>query len=299
MEATRPLGWAGRAAGGIFAIHALLLFFPPIPPYVKGSLLSYTLGHLAVLLAAVEVRAHAPMWVRYAGRLRTSRRVLLSVGAALGTLALGLSLRSVVPELFARWSREEGIWEPLTLVAYLSSALLLLAAARVRPGQERRHLRLFAAGYGLLILEEVDYLGIFGGLIGRVEGVYLGSPHDLITLAVNGLLAPWMVFVAVAVSVLGAGLLVHSGYLQPARFARTVFAWRGLWLLAYLLFVLLAQVEDTGLFYLFGQPRMEELLELVGSLFLLGFAVDLAHAFGPSPTLLIGPMDRRRGEGRP
>lgn len=303
LEASRPLGWAGRAAAGTFALHALLLFFPPIPPYVKGSLLSYTLGHLAVLLALVELRAHGPTWNRYWGDLPASRRVLLSVAAALATLILGLSLRWAEPELFVRWSREEGIWEPLTLAVYLWSAVILLAAARVRAGCGRRHLQLFAGGYVLLSLEEVDYLGIFGGLIGRVEGVYVGSPHDVIALAANGILTPWMVSIAVALLAVAAVLLVRSGYLQPTRFVRTVFARRGLWLLAYLLFVSLAQVEDTGVFYVLGQPRMEELLELVGSLFLFGFAADLARPFGPSPTSPVAEppahvdlYDRRRGE---
>lgn len=290
VAVTRPLGWAGRAAGGIFALHALLLLFPPIPPFMKGSLVSYTLGHLAVLLAVVELRAHATRWARYWGDLRASRRVLLSVAAALVTLILGLSLCWAEPELFVRWSREEGIWEPLTLGVYLSAAILLLAAARVRASSERRHLQLFAAGYVLLGLEEVDYLGIFGGLIGRVEGVYVGSPHDLIALAVNGLLAPWMMSIAAALLATAAVLLVRSGHLQPTRVARTVLAWRGLWLLGYVLFVSLAQVEDTGVFYVLGQPRMEELLELVGSLFLFGFAADLGRPLGPAPTRRVAEL---------
>lgn len=272
----RRLGPAGKAAVGFLVVHALLLFLPPLPPQVKGSLWSYTLGHVAVILAVVELRAHAPAVARYWGELLRSRRVLLGVGAAMGTLLLGLVVRWRMPEIFGRWSREEGIWEPLTLIVYLTSALLVVAAARERPLPERRHLHLFAAGYVLLSLEEIDYFGIFGHLIGRVDGVYVGSPHDLIALAVDGLLALWIVVLAAALLAVAVGFCLRSGYLQPAHFARTIFSLHGLWLLASFLFFALAQVEDTGVFYLFGPPRIEELLELVASLFLLGFAADLA-----------------------
>jgi hypothetical protein len=273
---SRRLGWPGKVALVVFAIHALLLFFPPIPPDVKGSLWSYLLAAIAVALAAMEVHAHAPAIARSWRALRASDRALLGAAVGLGILALALAMRWPAPELFERWSRPEGIWEPLTLVAYLSGALLILAAARGRAAHDRRHLHLFALGYTLLLLEELDYLGIFGGLVGRVNGVYVGSPHDLIALAVEGLLPVWAVALAGVVAAVAVASLLRSGHLQPARFARTIFSWSGLWLLAGAAFLGVAQFEDLGIVYWVGQPRIEELLELVGATFLLGFAADLA-----------------------
>jgi hypothetical protein len=276
---TRRLGRAGKAALVVFALHTLLLFFPPIPPDVKGSLWSYLLAAIAVTLAAVEVHAQAPAIARFWRALRGPTRAVLGTGVGMGILVLALAMRWPAPELFERWSRPEGIWEPLTLVAYLSAALLLRAAARGRAARDRRHLDLFALGYVLLILEELDYLGIFGALIRRVNGVYVGSPHDLIGLAVEGLLPFWAVALAAVVVAGALASLLRSGHLQPARFARTLFSWSGLWVLVGVAFLGIAQFEDLGVVYWLGQPRLEELLELVGATFLLGFAADLAaHA---------------------
>lgn len=273
---SRPLGWAGKAAVVVFAIHALLLFFPPVPPDVKGSLWSYLLAAIATILAALEVRAHAPAIARFWGELPGSARALLGTGVGMGILVLALAMRWPAPELFERWSRPEGIWESLTLVAYISATLLLRAAARERAKHDRRHLHLFALGYVLLILEELDYFGIFGGIIGRVNGVYVGSPHDLIGLAVDGLLPLWAVGAAVVAVTVAVASLLRSGHLQPVRFARTIFSRSGLWLLAGAAFLGVAQLEDLGIVYWLGQPRIEELLELVGAIFLLAFAADLA-----------------------
>ncbi len=70
--------------------------------------------------------------------------------------------------------------------------------------------------------------------------------------------------------------LFSLGFLQPLRFVRTLFAPRGLWVLAGILALGVAQVEDVGVHYFLGEPRIEELLELVASICLFGFAADLA-----------------------
>src|SRR5690606_7084028 len=143
----------------------------------------YLVAYAAVILAALEVHSQAPTVARVWGGLPSSRRALLGGGLAVGVLTLGLDVRGRAPELFARWSGEEGIWEPLTLAAYLSACLVLFAGARSRSSAERRQLHLFAIGFLILALEEIDYFGIFGAFLGRVNGIYVGSPHDLIGLA--------------------------------------------------------------------------------------------------------------------
>lgn len=287
----RPLGRAGTTAAALFVIHALVLFLPPLPPDVKGSLWSYVLGYTGVVFAAIEVRAHAPALAAWCAGFPGPRRAALGLGSAAIVLTGGLAIRWYAPALFERWSREEGVWEPLTLMTFLAAAFLLFAAARIpaaraaartdafddrRGAHQRRHLQLFGAGYLLLVLEEIDYFGIFGGIIGRVEGVYVGSPHDLIGLAAKGLLPLWAVGLLAGGAVMATALLLRAGLLQPARFARALLVRRGLWLLAYGLLIAMAQVEDLSLFYLLGEPRIEELLELTGAVLLLAFAADLA-----------------------
>lgn len=276
MSATlRPLGRTGKAAVALFAVHILLLFATPLPPYVKGSLWSYVLGYIAVILVAMELRAQAPAMVRWCGRVTTPGVAALGAAAVAAVLVAGLTLRRQAPDLFALWSREEGVWEPLTVTMFLAAAFLLFQVAQVHQFEERRHLKLFGALFVLLTLEEVDYLGIFGGMVGRVEGVYVGSPHDLIALAANDLLPIWAAAILAGFVGATAALLVRSGYLQPVPLARTILAFRGLWLITYVLIIGLAQVEDLSLVYLLGEPRIEELLELTGAIVLLAFAVDV------------------------
>lgn len=274
------MGWKGKTAIGLFAVHAVLLFLPPIPPDIKGSLWSYMLGYGAVILGAFEI---APRAGALARRWRASpprRRVATGVGAAFGALFAGLALRLASPDVFVRWAREEGVFEPLTVFAYLLGGLALFCAASAVAGRERRHLRFLGAGFFLLVLEEIDYLGIAGGTIGRVNGVYVGAPHDLINLTLEGLLTPGIAAVLVAAFATATAALWWTGYLQPVRLARTVLSPSGLWFAGGATLLVVAQAEDAGVFFVFGLPRIEELLELTGAILLLAFALDVAGAAG-------------------
>jgi hypothetical protein len=46
-------------------------------------------------------------------------------------VVLGVVVRRVRPELLARWAREEGVWEPLTVFGYLAGGLIVIGSARV------------------------------------------------------------------------------------------------------------------------------------------------------------------------
>lgn len=273
----RGLSWRGRAAFAIFGIHAILLFFPPLPPDVKGSLWDYVLAYSAVLLGALELARWAPILAARWSRLSGTGRAGGVYGAAAMLLVLGWGMQDVLPGLFARFSREEGLWEPVNLLVYIGAALVLLASSGEGGRDRRKHLRLLGILYALLALEEVDYFGIFGGFIGRIDGVYVGFPHDLVRLWAEGLLPPG-VAAALAVALLAvAAAAWRAGYFQPDRLVALLRPRTGRWLLPGALLVGFALAGEAHLFGLgLDRPMPEEVLELAGALFLGALALEVA-----------------------
>jgi hypothetical protein len=275
----------GRAPLIVFAVHVTLLFFPPIPPLHKGSMWSYMLGYLTVVLAVRAASAGGPRmtawWSREAALVRWRQTM-----AALGVVAgVGWFLRAGLPETFARFSREEGAWEPITLFCYAAAALLLLHRARdVSEPSFGRHLRLVGVGFVFLTLEEIDYLGIFGGAIGRIDGIYVGSLHDLLLLAKAELLPEALAAAGAVAALVGIGYLWRTGYLQPTRLVRVAVSVQGLWLTCAVAFQALAAAEEVGLLGVsFGAPSPEELIEMLGALCMAGFTLEvLRDASGAS-----------------
>lgn len=268
-----------RFASIAFAVHLLLLFLPPIPPLHKGSLWSFLLAYAAITLALCDPglsgTRRGVWWVRRPQQVRAD--LALAGIAAVG--GLGFALREFAPPAFVRFSREDGVWEPLTLFAFLLSArLLLFAAARSADDGKQRHLRLLAAGFAVLALEEVDYFGIFGGLFGRIEGTYVGGLHDGIRLYAKGLLpAPAIAIVVGAVGTL-AWLLHRGGYLQPRRLLAMIASRQGIWLGAGFGLLSAAAIQEAARVRPFASPSPEELFELMGALGLLAFAREACFA---------------------
>jgi hypothetical protein len=271
----------GRLALVAFGLHVVLLFFPPLPPYFHGSIWAYLLGYGAVILAVFAVAPRVRSISRWWEKLGPGRRAQLGAGCVAAILAIGLAVRAASPETFIRWSREEGVYEPLTLLVYLVTGMTLLAVARDHAGRDRRFLQFFGAGFLLLAFEEVDYLGVVGGIVGRINGVYVGTPHDLIHLALAGSLTVAIAVLVVAMIGIVAGVLLWTGHLQPWRVLRTVFSPSGLWLLAGGAFLGLAVLEDASVWHPLGLPRLEEALELGGALLWGCFGLDLASSFEP------------------
>jgi hypothetical protein len=292
----------GRAALIVFAVHVTLLFFPPIPPLYKGSMWSYVLGYLTVVLAVRAASAWGPRitawWPREAALVRWRQTMATLVVVA----GVGWLLRAGLPETFARFSREEGAWEPITLLCYAVAALLLLRRARdVSEPSLGRHLRLVGAGFVFLTLEEIDYLGIFGGAIGRIDGIYVGSLHDLLQLAKADLLPEALAAAGAAAALVGIGYLWRTGYLQPARLVRVATSVQGLWLACVVAFQALAAAEEVGLLGVsFGPPSPEELIEMLGALCTAGFTLEvLREASGASGSsgASSGPRGRTSAAG--
>lgn len=270
------LSWRGKSALALFGTHLTLLFFSPIPPIHKGSLWSYALAYLAVVFGALELgRWTGSLQKRWAG-LTPGARIALAAGTTLWFLMLGLLIRGSSPELYARWAREEGVWEPLTVLSYLAGGLAVLAAARLRAGAEQNHLRLIGSTYLLVAAEEMDYFGIFGGFIGRIDGIYVGSPHDLLRLWSHGSLGPLVAIAVVASALAAVGILWWRGYLQPVRMLRLLTSPAALWLLLGAALIAAGAADDADLWRLpIGPSGLEELLELTGALCILTFGLEV------------------------
>lgn len=272
------LAWRGQAALVLLAVHVVLLLLPPLPPYWKGSVWDYALGYTAVALAVLEVarRPSGPI-ARWRG-LTPARRVVLGYGTAAILLALGWSLLLLAPDLFGRFSREEGLWEPITLFLYLGAAALLLGAARSADDTAGAGpLWLVGTVFALAAAEELDYLGVFGMLLGRVEGEYVGSPHDLLLLLADGT-APPAVTMVVLLPVLGAAVFLRRrGGLRPSAFGALARPRLAVWLPSALALVALAVAEEARFLGVqLATPSPEELIEATGAVLLACFALEVA-----------------------
>lgn len=279
--ATKGLSRWGYAGLALFFVHLALLFFPPLPPDVKGSLWDWLTGYTALALLLVELKRWRSWLVAVWSGLARAGHWARGLAAVFLALLVAVSLRALVPPLYVRFSAEAGFWEPLTLFCYLGSAVLIAGLGGSRLGAERKHWRLVAGAYVILGLEEVDYFGIFGGIIGRIDGIYVGSLHDLIQLAVEGTLSAgsWMVIGLVTIGL--AAALWRLGYIQPRALAGLVFSAEFMWIAVGLGFLLAGAVVETGIFeWASREPTLEEALEMAGGICFFLFALGLAATRG-------------------
>jgi hypothetical protein len=260
----------------VLAVHTLLLFLPPIPPNIKGPLVSYLAAYAAVFLLLVEFARHretvAARWTATAPQ----RRQAVALGLTIGVLALGLTLRAYAPARFQVFLLAEyGLAEPATLFAYLGSTIILFGASRRLEGRERKHWQFITAMYLLLGLEEIDYFGIIGAFIGRIKGVYAGSLHDLIRLTTEGVLGPVGLAAVLAIFLVVAAALWRLGYLQPRALVSMLVSRSFVWVVVALGFYLIAAADETDLFGWRANPPYEELLELSAAICLAVYALEL------------------------
>lgn len=261
-----------------FAVHvALVALYWPIPPiHGSYSVPLYLLGNLSVLVVAGAVWRGGPgllgPWLESAGSPRWRVAVLAGI---LATVGGALLLRAAAPDTYFAFWREEGVFEPLTLFCYAAGAGLLWSVAP--EGPDRRPWRLAALFLLLLALEEIDYFGIFGGMIGRIEGEYAGSLHDLIRLTALGIAGTgaWIVIGALAVAI--ALLLWRTGWIDPRWIAARLTSPAATWLLLAAAFLAAAAIEEAGLFGVrAAKPTPEEAIELGGGLSLAAWALESA-----------------------
>ena len=217
-----------------------------------------------------------------AARARSlSRALAIALGAVLPVLAVG-AIGGHWPAYAHVLCKEWGPIEPATVGVHLASAWVAVETARRR--RERRMpwrpFRLAAAAFVVLSLEEVDYLGIPGAILGgRMGRVYVGSLHDLLNLAtwypvvlpVLGLVA----LAAVAVAWRAADLSLRFLRAEARHISSSV-------MVAGALVIVTAEVVDitsdvpVGLEQLY-RADVEEPLELGGAV-LLGAGMVLKYA---------------------
>lgn len=213
------------------------------------------------------------------------------------TLAGTLALREWAPGPFGRLSRETGLWEPLSLLLYWGGALVVYRAIPAELGPaDRRPWVAVAGAYAFLGFEEIDYFSIFGGLIGRIDGVYAGSLHDLIRLLAEGVLSPWGIALVSVALLLAVILLWRGGWLDPRFLGRLARGRELAWFVAGFALLWIAASEEAHLFgWVARPPTPEEAVEVAGALCLAAYALELTARRLPLPPSPSAPgTDPRR-----
>lgn len=227
-----------------------------------------------------------------AGLRRLGRIPIRQFAPGFGAVLLGVAVAMVLLTVAAPdttqnlMTREWGLVEPLQFAVYGAGVLACREAARiVGAGHPRRGLyRVGAVVLAVMMLEEIDYLGIGGNVVewfgapqGRIRGVYVGSLHDLLNLAEHYGTTAFVLLVATVLLV--AAYLLHrsTALLAELRSATS------LPLLVTVVLMGLAQADDligfAGLTLAPEGPTMafEEPLELLA---LLGLLASLVLKLG-------------------
>lgn len=207
-------GWLLLALGLAAAVCLLQAdgnpFFTPGDRAHRAT--STVLAHAAVGLLLVASWPCRHRWLAAAARAGSGQRLAWLAAAAALPQLLFVAVTSEWPAYGWAITREWGLAEPLTVACYLAAAWIAaeIGRERERRALEHRPWRMVPVLCVLLALEEMDYLGIPGALIGQVGRVYLGSLHDLVNLAARYRLSVLPLAVAM-LAVLGA--LLRARYL--------------------------------------------------------------------------------------
>lgn len=265
-------------AAALLGLLAALLLVPGLPAWAR--LARYALGYGAVLLLAREAWRSGPAW---AERWRAAGRFRWAAGAAAiaATVLVMLALREAAPGFYGRAAQEYGLWEPLSFLCYLGGATLLVRVTRRLPALERRRWTVVIGVFAVLALEEIDWFGIFGGIIGRIEGVYTGSLHDVVMLVAEDILGPTGLALVAVVLLVALLFLWRTGWFDPGFLARLALRPASLWPLAGILLLAVAAAEEAHLFgWVAAEPTPEEAVELAGALCFGIWALELAGGIG-------------------
>ncbi len=258
----------------LLGLLATLLVLPAFQGHPVGGAVLWVIGYGTVALLMRQVwlgSARIREWWRSMARSQRWSGVLVVV---LFTLVGGLVMRETAPELFRRFSRENGLWEPLCLLMYWGGALLLYRHVRGFELSERKPWLLLVGVYALLGLEEIDYFGIFGGLIGRIV-IRLASER---VLSRNGIAIVAAVLLIVAVA------FWRAGYLNFAFVRLSLARPETVWLaLGFAILGVAASQEAQFFGWVLERPRPEEVIELAGAVCLGVYALELTAERLPTP----------------
>jgi hypothetical protein len=245
--------------------------------------LSTVLAHVAVGMLLMGIWPCRHRWLAAAAGARGGRRLAWIGAAAALPQLLFIAVTSRWPAYGWAITREWGLAEPLTVACYLASAWIAaeIGRERERRALEHRPWRMVRTLCLLLALEEMDYFGIPGALIGQVGRVYLGGLHDLVNLAARyrvSILPLAVAMLAVLAALFRARYLTWTFIREEAPAPSTV----PIYLAAVALAVAeVADVKGDMLLAFGGVVRypFEEPMELLGS-FLLAAGILLKYVRG-------------------
>ncbi|HET8578752.1 MAG TPA: hypothetical protein VFO18_16770 [Methylomirabilota bacterium] len=284
-----------RLFGGI-SLAAVLVLCVPGNPFLDVTARKYRdvatiLSHAATLSLALGFVGERHRWLEAAAGWSPARAVLTFGLVGVSIVVALVALAQVWPAYVRLLLWESGPLEPVEAILYLVAAWIAsVHAALLRArGVEYRPYRLVMAGCIALMLEEVDYFGVFGNVLGRIDGTYIGAPHDLLKLVPDHPL--------LGIALLGAviGVLValwRFGFLTGSFIRREALDLSSGPLYVAAVFLALAQADDlhirsvaalSGIFKL----RVEEPLELLGAMslclgLLMKYSRDRRYASAPS-----------------
>jgi len=232
-------------------------------------------SHGGALLLLFGLLLHAPRWLTaVAGWTPARRRAMLTV-----TTVAPLVMLAVIGLLWPRYARalmrEWGLIEPFQAMLYLTAAWIAArhAALLGSPAADSRPYRLLAFMCVILAIEEMDWFGIPGALLGRLgpAHVYVGSAHDLLKLTWH---YHWVTLPLVSAVAVSLWTIWRWGYLTVGFIRREVADVTTLPLYGALAAQVLAQmldVDDTRLSTRHPAFRLplEEPLELLAGLLLV------------------------------
>ena len=232
-------------------------------------------AHVGALLFLFGLLPSAPAALAAVAALSPARRRALLGVATVAPLA-GLGLISLGWPAYARaLTREWGLVEPAeATLSLIASYVAWRHAALLGPrAPDQRCYRFVAFFCAVLALEEMDWLGVLGPVIGRVgaANTYLGSTHDLLKVAWHD---HWVAIPLIGSALLVLGMVWYRGYLTVGFVRRELFDPTTLPLYGALIAQALAQmldVDDTLLSarHPFFRYPLEEPLELLSELLLV------------------------------
>ncbi|MGH7413229.1 MAG: hypothetical protein ACREKJ_03440 [Candidatus Rokuibacteriota bacterium] len=233
------------------------------------------LAHVGALLFLVGLLPSAPRGLAAIAALSPPRRLALLGAATVAPLAV-LGLISLGWPAYVRaLTREWGLVEPAEATLYLTAAWIAWRHARLLGPRapDSRCYRFVAFVCAMLALEEMDWLGIPGPLIGRVgaSNVYLGSSHDLLKVAWH---YHWFAIPLAISALLVLAMVWYRGDLTVGFARREILDPTTLPLYGALVAQAVAQtldVDDTllGARHPFSRYPLEEPLELLSELLLV------------------------------
>ncbi len=235
-------------SGGLGLLLAAFLLFPGNPVWdlsqsrVPNTILVY--GSLMLLMLAMY-RDRQRYLIGFATRPRWFRR-LAALAVPLGLAALLRGMDGFEPLYVRSLAREWGLIEPFTFGLYWLAIWVTVSWARLRAaqGQEAKPYDAMAVLWGLAVLEECDYLGIVGGIVGHIDGVYVGALHDLAGLWYHTGRNPWWGGGAVVLGCLLLAWVWRHGYCSGAFLQRELWSATTIPVLCGVILLLLAQLSE-------------------------------------------------------